>query len=94
MGKNFRLMARVRSKNESAVGRALHGLIANGKVRKADGEFVVEAVMKGNNAKELNRALLSALRKIEKRTTLRAEWASGGTTDRFFDYVLKKRVKV
>ena len=44
-------------------------------------------------AKELNRTLLSALRKVNKRTTLRAEWTSGGTTQRFFDYVLKKTIK-
>jgi hypothetical protein len=38
--------------------------------------------------------LLSALRKVEKRTTLRAEWTSeDGNTERFFDYVLKKTVK-
>jgi len=47
----------------------------------------------GASAKELNRTLLSALRKVEKRTTLRAEWSSGDTTERFFDYVLKKTVK-
>ena len=36
----------------------------------------------------MNRTLLSALRKVEKRTTLRAEWTSGdGTDERFFDYV-------
>jgi hypothetical protein len=45
--------------------------------------------MEGASAKELNRTFLSALRKVEKRTTLRAEWASDdGTVDRFFDYVL------
>jgi hypothetical protein len=49
--------------------------------------------MKGTSAKELNRTLLSALRKLEKRTTLRADWTSGDTTERFFDYVSKKRVK-
>ena len=31
--------------------------------------------------------LLSALRRVEKRTRLRAEWTGGGTTYRFFDYV-------
>jgi hypothetical protein len=34
------------------------------------------------------------LRRVEKRTRLRAEWASDdGTTLRFFDYVLKKTTK-
>jgi hypothetical protein len=49
--------------------------------------------MEGVSAKELNRALLSAMRKVEKRTTLRAEWTSGDTTQRFFDYILKKTIK-
>jgi hypothetical protein len=56
-------------------------------------EFLVEAEMEGATAKELNRTLLSALRKVEKRTTLRAEWTSGDTTERYFDYVLKKTIK-
>jgi hypothetical protein len=34
------------------------------------------------------------LKKVEKRTTLRAEWTSNnGTSERFFDYALKKTVK-
>ena len=36
-----------------------------------------------------NRQLLSALRRVEKRTRLRAEWTAGGTTCRFFGYVPK-----
>jgi hypothetical protein len=49
--------------------------------------------MEGASAKELNRPLLSAMRKVEKRTTLRAEWTWGDTTERYFDYVLKKTIK-
>ena len=45
--------------------------------------------MKGESARELNRAFLSALRRIEKKTTLRAEWTHDGLTERFFDYVPK-----
>ncbi len=56
-------------------------------------KFVVEAETEGASAKELNRMLLSALRRVEKRTTLRAEWASDDDTERFFDYVLKKTIK-
>jgi hypothetical protein len=66
-------------------------LITKGSVKKVEDEFVIEGEMQGCNAKELNRSLLSALRKAEKKTRLRAEWASDdGTTLRFFDYVLKK----
>jgi hypothetical protein len=48
----------------------------------ADG-FHVEATMTGNSARDLNRQLLSTLR----RTRLRAEWTAAGVTHRFFDYV-------
>ena len=40
---------------------------------KPGDEFLVEAQMEGASAKELNRTLLSALRRVEKRTTRRAE---------------------
>jgi len=38
--------------------------------------------------------LLSALRRVEKKTTIRAEWTSAdNTTEKYFDYVLKKTIK-
>jgi len=64
------------------------------KLRKAGDEFVVEAEMEGASARQLNRTFLFALRKVGKRTTLRAEWTSDdGTSERFFDYVLKKTIR-
>lgn len=67
---------------------------AKGSVKEAAGEFLVEAEMEGASARELNRMLLSALRKAQRKTTLRAEWAfSDGTTEKFFDYVLKKTTR-
>ena len=82
------------SSNPEAIRPALEEAITKGSVKEAGGEFVVEAVMDGETAKDLNRSLLSALRRVEKRTRLRAEWTSeDGTTERFFDYVLKKTTK-
>jgi len=49
----------------------------------------VEGAIEGTDARDVNRRLLSALRRVEKRTRLRAEWTAGGTTYRFFDYVPK-----
>jgi hypothetical protein len=46
-------------------------------------------VMEGEDARDVNRRLLSALRRVERRTVLRAEWSAGGLTHRFFDYVAK-----
>ena len=49
----------------------------------------MQAEKSGESAKELNRQLLSELRRAEKKTRLRAEWTSGSVTEKFFDYVPK-----
>ena len=90
---NFKLKARINRSDARTIQQALDQLAAKGSVMKEGDEFIVEAEMEGASAKELNRTLLSALRKVEKRTTLRAEWTCGDTTERFFDYVLKKTIK-
>lgn len=83
------------SSNLQAVKPVLEQLIKTGHVRETKDELVVEAEMAGDSAKELNHSLLSALRRTEKKTRLRAEWTSDdGTTLKFFDYVLKKTTKV
>ena len=60
-----------------------------GTIKSTGDGFEVEAKLTGASARELNRQLLSDLRQAEKRTRLRSEWTSGGTTERFFDYVPK-----
>lgn len=91
--KCFSLTARVSSSNLRTVRPVLEKLVAGGSVKETGSELVVEAEMEGVSAKELNRVLLSALRRVEKKTRLRAEWSSGNTTERYFDYVLKKTVR-
>ena len=87
----FKLKARVSRSDARTIRQALDQLAARGSAKEAAEEFVIEAEMDGASAKELNRTLLSALRKVRRNTTLRAEWTSSdGTTERFFDYVLKK----
>jgi hypothetical protein len=94
LNRSFKLKAQVSSSNPPAIQPALEGLVTKGSVKKVGDEFIVEAEMEGTSAKELNRSLLSALRKVEKKTRLRAEWTSNNnTTERFFDYVLKKTIK-
>ncbi len=89
---NFNLKARINRSAAPTIRQALDQLAAKGSVKKDGDEFVVEAEMEGASAKELNRTLLSALRKVEKRTTLRAEWTyDDRNSERFFDYVLKKQ---
>jgi len=92
--KSFKLTARVSSDSPKAVKPVLEKAVGKASVKEVNGEFVVEAEMKGESAKDLNRSLLSALRRAEKKTRLRSEWtAADGTTERYFDYVLKKTVK-
>jgi hypothetical protein len=76
--KRFSLLARVRTDNAAAVKPILHTLITKGSAMRAeDGkEFLVEAEMGGESARHLNRSLLSALRRVERRTRSRAEWTS------------------
>jgi hypothetical protein len=68
-------------------------LFGEGAVERGEkrGEFIVRREIDGETAKGLNRDLLSALRRAERKTRLRAEWTTqDGTIYRFFDYVLKK----
>ena len=87
--KVFELTASVSTEDPQAIRRVLEDLIDNGSVTPSGDGFQVKAKMIGESARELNRTLLSALRKVEKRTRLRAEWAFGKSVERFFDYVPK-----
>ncbi len=87
--KTFELTARVSTENLKAIKLVLDELLPKGSVTKSDDGFVIKAKMTGESARELNRTLLSSLRKAEKKTRLRSEWASGKTVEKFFDYVPK-----
>ncbi len=85
---SFRLVADVSSDDPGAVGPVLQALILGEITTTTDG-FHIEATVTGEDARELNRSLLSSLRRAERRTRLRSEWTAGGTTHRFFDYASK-----
>lgn len=87
--RKFSLVARVSTENSKAVKRVLEAFVPNGSITAAEGGFLVQAEFRGTSARELNRTLLSTMRRVERQTRLRAEWTSGGTTERFFDYVPK-----
>jgi hypothetical protein len=88
--KRFSLVARVSSDNPSAVKPVLERLFAKqGKIEPIEGGFEIGGVLEGETARDLNRALLSELRRAEKKTRLRAEWTSESTVEKFFDYVPK-----
>jgi hypothetical protein len=84
----FRLKAEVGSGNLSAI-QPLLAQVTGGQVTPTPAGLHVEGAMEGIDARDVNRRLLSALRRVEKRTRLRAEWTAGGITYRFFDYVSK-----
>ena len=88
--KKFRLSARVSSDNPSAVKPILERFInGKGTIKSIKEGFEIEADFEGESARDLNRMLLSELRRAEKRTRIRAEWVSGNTVEKFFDYVPK-----
>ena len=90
--KNFSLAARISTDNPTAINIVLRKAVPQGVIEEtADHEFLVKAEFIGENARDLNRSLLSELRRVEKKTRLRAEWTSGNTTERFFDYVPKAK---
>jgi hypothetical protein len=87
--KTFTLTARISTENPLGIKRVLQELFPKKSITTTDEGFLVKAMTYGETARDLNRTLLSALRRIERKTRLRAEWTSGGTTERFFDYVPK-----
>ena len=90
--KTFQLTARVSTDNLKAIKLVLDELLPKGSVTKSDDGFLIKAKLAGESARELNKTLLSALRRAEKKTRLRSEWASGKSVEKFFDYVPKGTV--
>ncbi len=87
--KQFQLVAEVRSANLPDMRAALGQLLPGAEVEDTELGVRVHALLEGENAADLNRTLLSGLRRIAKRTSLRAEWTSEDESARFFDYVRK-----
>ena len=93
--KKFKLSARVSSATPSAIKPVLERIIGNnGSIKPTADGFEVNAEFKGESARDLNRMLLSELRKAEKKTRIRSEWTSEDTTEKFFDYSLRQTKKV
>ena len=89
-GRKFGLSARVSSDNPTAVGQVLERVVGGScTITAVEGGFEVEGELKGKSARDLNRNLLSEMRRVEKRTRIRSEWTSGKTVEKFFDYVPK-----
>jgi len=87
--KTYELTANVSTDSPQAIKRVLEELFEGGTVTATEEGFQIKAKVVGESARGLNRTVLSALRKVEKKTRLRAEWAFGKKVERFFDYVPK-----
>lgn len=88
MKQTYQLSARIESDSPEVIEPILKRLLPGGVIQRVAGEFVVTARLRGANARDLNRGLLDALRRMERRTRIRAEWLGPtGRRERFFDYV-------
>ena len=85
----LRLEARVSSDSRDAVGRFLVATFGGTSVTRDGTDWIVRAEVDGASARDANRELLSELRRVERKTRLRAEWTAGGSVERLFDYVPK-----
>ncbi len=92
--RKFSLKASVSSDNPDAILTALVEKVGEEHVKQEGTNFIVETTFVGSDPKDLNRELLSSLRRVEKKTRLRTEWVDeDGTIYSFFDYVLKKVIE-
>jgi hypothetical protein len=93
--KRYVLRASVSTDNPDAIRPVLERLLSTASVTAGPkaGEFHVQSELTGSSARELNRSLLTELRRAEKKTRLRAEWTGEGVIERFFDYVPKGQRK-
>jgi hypothetical protein len=93
--KKFRLSAEISTNNPAAIKPVIQRLIGStGTMNTIHDGFEIQANLEGRSARELNRMLLSEMRRVEKKTRLRAEWTYRDTVENFFDYVPKGRHKL
>ncbi len=87
----FTVRAKVNTEDPVSIRPVLRRLLPEASVTLTGDpkELVVRGEMEGESARELNRSLLTELRRVERKTRLRADWTSEGTTEKFFDYVPK-----
>ena len=90
----FKLNARIIRSDAETIRQAFGNLAAKANITQERDECIIDATVDGESAKDLNRCLLSALRKVHRRATIRAQWTStANLTESYFDYVLKKTIQ-
>jgi hypothetical protein len=88
---HYTIRARVSTERPEEIRSVLRGMFPTGAITLTGdpNEIVLRGSLDGANAAELNRTLLSEMRRVDRRTRLRAEWSLEGRTEKFFDYVAK-----
>ena len=86
--RSLAFVADVSSANSAAIEPVLRRLI-DGEIIPTVNGFHVAATLSGESAWDLNRSLLSHLRRGEPSARLRSAWTLGCVTEPFFDYVPK-----
>lgn len=86
--------AKISSDSTDLIEPLLQKVAPDCTITRIGSDLHLKGTIKGNDPKEENRSILSRLRKVEKKTRIRAKYRTGdGTTYSFFDYVLKKTEK-
>ncbi len=83
------LHAQVSSDSPDSIGRFLVDKLGAASTSRDGDDWIVRAAIDGKSAREANRTLFAQLRRVERKTHVRAEWTHAGLTERFFDYVPK-----
>ena len=85
----FEISADVSSAQPVPIRAALVNLV-DGTITPTSNGFRVEGVVEGADPETANRQLFTTLRRIEPRTTLRAQWKVDGTIHRFVDLTAQR----
>ncbi len=89
--RSFALVAEISTDDPQALAPAVAARFRPEEIERLPDGFRVSFVLLGPSARELNRDLLSYLRRTVRMTRLSARFSEGGVTERFFDYVAKGR---
>ncbi len=86
---SFKLVADISTSDPKKLESVLSDLIGVDGILRVPNGFKIMKTFEGQSARELNRGLLSNLRRVVMETTMRSEWTHGKLSEQFFDYVPK-----
>lgn len=92
--KDFVLSASIKTADMDKIEPVLRALVPEASIKKEGNEFIVNVTLKGDNSRDLNRNILSGMRKVIKKTRMKSEWKSENIIEHFFDYGLRKTTDI